>query len=247
MKTYKNPPIVEAVCEFRFLPNGDLDIKKIGNFYEKLKSDFPIQEKRKKHFLDFKIEKGKPAKENFKQGFMEFGQFFSEDKKYFIQLDKGRVSIHRIKPYISWSDFSTLIKKVYDAYIENFSPLKITRVGMRYVNEIILPVKDFSFNDYFTITPPFSFLEEEKQKAISIGSVFEQKEERDSIKVQLAEKPSRKPEMYRHFVLDFDYFLVKPIFNFDEIENWLDEAHSTLEDTFDKTLTDNLKESFNKK
>lgn len=246
-KKYKNPPIIEAVCEFRFLPDGDLDIKKVENFYEEIKSDFPIQEKRKKHFIDLKVEKGKPVKENFRQGFIEFDQFLSEDKKYFVQLDKGRVSIHRVKPYISWGDFNPLIKKVYTSYIKNFSPLKITRVGIRYVNEIIIPIDNFSFDKYFTINPPFSFLENDEQKAISIGSVFEQEKGRDAIKIQFAEKQPKEPLTTRYFMLDLDYFLSEPDISFEEVDSWIGKAHTTLENTFDTIFTDNLKENFNKK
>lgn len=247
-KTYKNPPLLEAVCEFRFELTSKPSEKQVATFYEKIKSSFPIAKKGKVHSMEFKVgpdEVSGKDKATHKEGFYEFDQYFSEDEKYSIQLDGGRISIHRIKPYSSWTEFSPLIKLAYNSYIQSFSPVKVLRTGMRYINEMVFSSDVFVFSDYFNIKLSVSSLLEKKQKSIFIASVFEQEEGRDAIKVQFIEKQAIKT-VERVFILDFDYFLVSSFISSDEVEKWIEEAHTNLEKVFEDVVSNKTKALFDK-
>lgn len=249
-KTYKNPPIIEAVCEFRFVLDTNFSQEQINLFYGKVKDSFPIQKKRKMHQLKFKIETEKTLEENknsFGQESYEFEQYLSEDEKYSVQLDKGKISIHRIKPYTSWKEFSPLIQQVYKSYVDTFLPKKLERIGMRYINEVTIPSEDFSFSQYFTINASLPSLEQNKQRSIFLGFVFEQENGRDAIKVQFTEKQSEELVDIRAFILDFDYFLVNPVVSFDKIDGWLEQAHTNLENVFEGMITDDARRLFDSK
>jgi uncharacterized protein (TIGR04255 family) len=248
-KTYKNPPLIEAVTEFRFTLEEKYSEEQISDFYEKIKAHFPLQKKGKIHQLEFKIEPNKTPEEgqsSFNQDFHEFDQYISEDQKSSVQLDAGRVSIHRIKPYTTWSEFFPLIQNVYAAFIKSFSPVLVERIGMRYINEIALPVNGFSFADYFTLRAAVPSLEKNNQISVFLGSVFDQENGRDAIKVQFIEKQSTEEAVGRIFVLDFDYFLLKPALPFKDIDDWLSAAHSNLENVFEGMVTEKTKLLFDK-
>jgi uncharacterized protein (TIGR04255 family) len=249
-KTYKNPPVLEAVCEFRFILENQYSPEQVSAFYSKIKDAFPVSKKGKMHQLQFKIEADKTPEENkqsFNQDFHEFEQYLSEDEKYSVQLDGGRLSIHRIKPYTAWSDFLPRIQNVYRSYVEIFSPKQLMRLGLRYVNEVALPADGFSFADYFTLKASLPSLEENSQKSIFLGSVFEQENGRDAIKVQFAEKQTMGPTPEtRAFMLDFDYFLVTPVVAFDAIDAWLEKAHTNLDGVFEGMVTEKTKGLFDK-
>ena len=247
-KTYKNPPLLEAVCEFRFNLPTEYTEKQVGIFYEKIKEHFPTQKKGKMHKVEVKIDPKKTPEENqdsFNHNFHEFEQFFSEDEKYSVQLDGGRVSVHRIKPYTAWSEFFPLIKVVYDAYNATLSPQKLHRIGIRYVNEIMIPVEDFSFDKYFVIKASLPSLEDNNQKSVALASVFEQEGGKDSIRVQFAEKQSIGPAPTRAFILDFDYScdLAEDI---KDVDTWLNTGHSNLEGVFEGMITDETRKLFDK-
>ncbi|MEK7572688.1 MAG: TIGR04255 family protein [Patescibacteria group bacterium] len=247
-KTYRNPPIIEAVCEFRFELSGKPSEKQIATFYEKIKSSFPVSKKGKVGSIELKVESDKSSGKNqmtHKENFYDFDQYFSQDEKYSVQLDGGRVSIHRIKPYISWTDFSPLIKLVYNSYIKSFTPIKVIRIGLRYVNGINFPAEQFIFSDYFNVKFSFPSLVEKNQKSIFIGSVFEQEKGRDAIKVQLVEKQGTQVSE-RAFVLDFDYFLTTPFITSDKVEKWIEEAHNNLEEVFESVVSDKTRILFDK-
>ena len=248
-KTYKNPPLTEAVCEFRFAIDGAHSGEQVSAFYKKIKGNFPLQKKGKMHQLQFKIEADKTPEENkqsFNQDFREFEQYFSTDEKYFVQLDGGRVSIHRIKPYTAWGEFLPLVQNVYHSFIESFSAEKVERIGIRYINEIVLPTDGFSFADYFTVNASLPSLENNIQLSIFLGSVFEQEKGRDAIKVQFVEKQVVEQTLNRTFVLDFDYFLVNPVVAFGEIDAWLNTAHTNLENVFEGMVKEKTKQLFDK-
>src|SRR3989344_6831786 len=242
-KTYKNPPLLEAVCEFRFELSGKASTKQVSAFYEKIKGSFPVSKKGKVGSIELKVEPDKSSGKNqmtHKENFYEFDQYFSQDEKYSVQLDSGRVSINRVKPYTSWTDFFPMIKLVYSSYIQSFSPTKVLRIGLRYVNEIILSSENFVIQDYFNINASFPFFPKEKQKSIFLGSVFEQEGERDAIKIQFTEKQMKKTSE-KAFVLDFDYFLATPPILSNRVEKWVEEAHNKIEGAFNGIISDKIK------
>lgn len=246
-KTYKNPPLLEAVCEFIFVVEGSFTPEKVGAFYDEIKSSFPKQKKGKMNKLEFHIDTEKTPAENQKninQDYYEFDQYFSEDDKYFVQLDGGRVSIHRIKPYTSWNEFFPLIQTVHNAYINHFQPKTIGRIGIRYVNEMVLPSKDFIFSEYFLVEASIPSLAVNSRQSIFLGSIYEQGNGKDALKVQFTDKQQNNPEQ-KAFVLDLDYFLTKPVVKLDELDQWLNEAHNNLENVFEGILTDKSKDIFN--
>lgn len=244
-KTYKNPPLLEAVCEFIFIVGEDISPVKISAFYSEIHTFFPKQKTGKMSKLEFHIDTEKTPEENqrnINQDFHEFNQYFSEDDKYFVQLDGGRVSIHRIKPYTSWSwsDFLPLIQSVKNAYVNNFQPKAVARIGIRYVNEILLPSVDFVFSDFFQIQASIPSLELNSRQSIFLGSIYEQNSGKDALKVQFTDKQQGNSEQ-KAFVLDLDYFLVSPVVQFNELDQWLNEAHTNLENVFEGILTDKTK------
>ena len=45
-KKYRNPPLIEAVIEFRIMPDSPWDLTIHGLIYEKIKKTFPHKEQR---------------------------------------------------------------------------------------------------------------------------------------------------------------------------------------------------------
>lgn len=249
-KTYKNPPLKEAVCEFKFELDESAVDAKIESFFGKIGDVLPVRKPGRHVNFEAKIDmKATSGALPFKQNFHEFNIFLSDDEKYMVQLDGGRISIHRLSPYTSWKEFLPLIQKVLSSYVECFAPKNITRIGLRYVNEMVFPKENFVYGDNFKIELTLPNLIEKNQKSIFIGSIFEQEGGRDIIKVQFGEKQQNllPEDKNRIFLLDFDYFLLIPnTVTFDRVDEWLNTAHKNLETTFEEVLTDKAKLMFDK-
>lgn len=249
-KTYKNPPLTEAVCEFRFELAGLIAQNQVDSFSEKIKNFFPLKDKGKIHSLQLKIEPDKKREvleNSVKQDSREFDQYFSDDKKWCVRFDGVLLSIHRLKPYTSWGDFFPLIEMVFKSYVETFLPKKILRIGLRYINKIEIPSKSFNFEDYFNIKVSLPSLVQKDQRSIFIGSVFDQENGRDVLKVQFVEKQIADTQSSKVFILDFDYFLLVPgTIDFPKVGNWLHVAHNNLEKVFEGIVLEKTKALFDK-
>jgi len=242
-KKYKNPPVREAVCEFRFDLKGDfkdVDLKAIHN---EIATHFPIMRKGQIVEVQFKME-SKSDKPDYDKTVLEFDEFSTEEKDCFIQLDGARVSIHKLKPYRSWEIFFEKIKAVFNVYTKYVPVNSIQRIGLRYIDDIILPQKPLELGYYFNIKPelPKAF---QKNKMVSflLGAVLEFKDGEDLAKVQLVERVSAKEEST--FVLDTDYFTSPE--KTPEIGNvlkWVDNAHTKLDEIFEEVLTAETKKLF---
>lgn len=249
-KTYKNPPLKEAVCEFRFELGNVVAEAQILAFYEKVKDIFPVQKKGRMHQIEMQLKTDGGASEaerSTMQNFHEFNIYLSEGGENMIQMDGGRISFHRLSPYTSWAEFFPIVQKMHQSYIECFNPVGILRIGLRYVNEIVLPAENFEYKKYFQISLVLPNLIEETQKSILIASIFEQEKGRDMIKVQFGDKPVAldKSVQDRAFLLDFDYSSIAPnSVAFDKIDEWVTVAHENLEKTFEEVLTNETKAIF---
>ncbi len=243
-KQYKNPPIVEAVCEFKFELEKAPEQTEIDLVYSSIKSQFPKNKKGTVHRMEVKVDV-KEKKEEFSKNFYSFDQFFSEDEKTLVQLDKGRLSIHRLKPYQSWEQFYSLIKLVFDAYAKNIKIKSIERIGLRYINNFEIPLPISNMEQHLNLHPAIGKGLPQDLASFMIGTIFVFEDGKDNAKVQLLNKPATISDK-TIFVLDIDYFLLTPgSVSIDKVDQWLLTAHQNIENIFETALTDKTKQLFN--
>ena len=243
-KQYKNPPITEAVCEFRFEWETAFDPKIIDLIYEEIKEKFPKKKKGQFYQAEFKIDDKEKKQEISSKIIREFDQFFSEDEKTLIQIDKERLSIHKLKPYQSWSGFSPLIKLVFNSYTKNIKAKFIQRIGLRYINNFEIPLGSFDIEQYFNLRPVMLGGLPQELSSFMVGTIFTFEDDRDSAKVQLVNKSSSGERIF--FILDIDYFLTQPnSISKEKVDEWLEAAHQNIESIFEKALTEKVKILFN--
>lgn len=242
---YKNPPIKEVVCEFRFEKDNSIDSKTVDLFFDQIKETFTTKKKAKKLEVSFKVDlKSKKPRKDFAEDYGEFEQFFSDDKKMFVQLDEGRLSIHKLKPYVSWERFYPLIKLVFEAYTSVIEVQSISRIGLRYINNFEIPEVGFKIGKYFNFRPEVKGDNLPKQYvSFYLGTIFAYHEGRDNAKVQLLDRMTDDNKPF--FTLDIDYFLTQPkVIKKNNAVEWVDQAHSEIENIFEASITEKTKKLF---
>ena len=243
-KKYKNSPIIEAVCEFRFAPSLSWDPTIPGVIYEKIKDIFP--KKRRVQIQEFTFtaeEKG--MKQEVKTS--ERAQFLHEEEKIFMQVGQDVLSVHHLKPYSSWSNFYTFIVKAFNTYREIANPTGIQRIGLRYINRMEIPKEPIEIEGYFNFRPYIGENMPQEISSIFSGAVFNFEGGKHLMKVQLKDIPMSKPSTgLSAFIFDMDYFTASPgSVNIEDIENWLNIAHERIEKIFEEALTEETKKLFN--
>jgi len=241
-RKYKNPPVVEALCEFQFIPNQPWDMTIPGLMYEKIKTEFPdkqeqiginIQSRPTEKGLEQKIE---PAPLKI--------QFFKKDKSALVQLAPNLLVINCLKPYPSWEEFKSLIIKKLEVYREITNPKGFKRIGLRYINIFEFNKPQIELKDYFRYYPPIPDTLPQNPSSFLTKVELPVEKGHAMLIISLRSAIPNKPDSLS-ILLDIDYAMVTPEhILIQDISNWLEKAHQKVEDAFEGCITDKARELF---
>jgi uncharacterized protein (TIGR04255 family) len=238
---YRNPPIVEVVCEFRFVPAEPWDLTIPGLVYERLKETFPVRRPRKRLQTEAKAE-AQGIRQEIQ--FTELAQFLGQDEVAFIQVGPNLLSINHLKPYPTWEIYKPMIQQGLKAYTGITAPKGIQRIGLRYINRIEIPDKHIELKDYFSFRPFVGSQLPQDLSGFVIAIQSNYEEGRDSMRIQLVTTDSETPDAAA-FLLDLDYFLSQPeSISLTEASEWIEQAHDRIQMAFEACLTDKLRDIF---
>ncbi|MCS7266118.1 MAG: TIGR04255 family protein [Armatimonadetes bacterium] len=123
-RLYRNPPIIEAVCEFRFEPSQTWDWTVIGLVYDRIKDEFPL--KRQRNEIQLAIHsQGADIMQQMQM------QFWRDDEKALVQVGVDLLTVNLLKPYPNWQTFKDLIARMLTIYRNITNPKGFQRVGLR--------------------------------------------------------------------------------------------------------------------
>ena len=234
---YEDPPIIEAVCEFRFQPSQPWDWTILGLFYDRVKKEFP--NKKQQNAIELRIH---PSGGEIKQQLQM--QFWREDEKSLLQVGVDLLTINMLKPYPNWAIFKSLIAEAFAIYKDIAQPKGFHRIGLRYINQINTGEKEARIEDYLRAYPtvpkeipqlytgwlqrvdvPFEPLNGILR--LHVGSVREEQQKAVS------------------FLLDLDFGTLRASdVALDEALDWVEQAHSQIEQVFEACITDKARTLF---
>ena len=240
-RKYARPPVIEAVCEFRFGADTQWDLAVPGLVYERIRDRLPNREQR----LIPRIEIRNTEAGTEQQIHTEQRMFFlTEDKKTFIQVGARLLAVNRLAPYPPWDEFRPVVESAFDVLGSTVALRSIDRIGLLYVNRIEIPRPELELSEYFEFRP---FLGEHLPQDVAsfvVGCVLPFADERDACRVQLANGVPDQPER-SSFILDLDYFLNRSNgVSADAALQWVENAHTTVEQVFEGCITDKLRALF---
>ncbi|HOC52432.1 MAG TPA: TIGR04255 family protein [Caldisericia bacterium] len=239
-REYKNPPLVEALCEFQFIPLQPYDLTIPGLFYEKIKEEFP--EKQEQAGIGFQLQTTEKGIEQKIIPTLPKVQFFKSDKTSLVQIAPELLVINCLKPYQTWEKFKSLILKNLEVYKEIVKPKGFRRIGLRYINVFEFDKLDIKLEDYFYYHPIIP--KDLPQKFDSFLNRIEIPYEDDKLILTLATIVPKKTKLLS-ITLDIEYVMIKPEkITFDDISFWLDKAHEIVENAFESSITDKARELF---
>lgn len=245
MNRYVNPPVLEAVCEFRMTPDTAWDLTTPGLLYERIRDTFPHREQRIVQELEVS---GDPEGLQHQIRATERILFFTEDRRMFVQLGHRLLSVHALQPYPTWAIFKPNIEKVFRALREVIAEGSLQRVGLRYINRIEIPfVQEVVLEEYFQFYPALGHSLPQKMAGFLVAVELVYADGRDRCRVLLASSPPSKQNTLT-YLLDIDYFLMpqEKVIDMENALEWVEEAHSHVEEIFEGCVTDRLRAVFSK-
>lgn len=216
-KHYQNPPVLEALCQFKFQPTDAWDGEIPARFYERVQPQFPqrrCDELSGRHW-----------------------QFRRSNGSALLQVAPHRLIINQLAPYPSWPKFKQMILSAYRNFLEVAPSQKLASMALRYLNQIDVPGKNIEITRYFRNCPA-------SQSKLFVSAEFPFSEAGEKLFFLLAEHP-RSAENSSRFILDLDYRLpAGASLAVDEIETSLQRAHGRIAELFESSLTDETRRLF---
>jgi uncharacterized protein (TIGR04255 family) len=238
-RKYKNPPITEAVCEFKVVPTVAWDLTIPGRVYERLSARFP------------KTRQAKAVQATIGAGGavatveLERLQCLQQDEKALISISKDAFGVSRLVPYLGWDNFRPTIHYAYRTYADITKPTDFQRVGLRYINRIDFKQESIKLEDFFEFHPFVGNRLPQEHGSFITAIQYDFNDARDSLRLQLA-TANVPPEGFRmSLILDLDYFLAQPAkIEVTDLMDWLESAHTRLGEIFEGCISDKLRERF---
>jgi len=135
---YKNNPIVELICEFRFPRILSINEKAPVEFQEKIRSSYPIYKVAIGHQGQVTIEMpansvDAPTTRLSQSEKIKNYQFYSADRNWRINLTSTSFSVSTQK-YERWEEFLPKIDELLKVFEDTYKPAFYERIGLKYVD-----------------------------------------------------------------------------------------------------------------
>jgi uncharacterized protein (TIGR04255 family) len=243
-KKYANPPIEEALVEFRFVPGQEWDLTFPGKFHQhaKIKDAYPGKPRMQK-FVEAALQTtaGGPPNFAFREGVGRV-QLLSEDSKRLVTLGPDVLSINVLRPYDDWERFRPRIETALAAYVDVATPKAVARVGVRYINRIVLPGAGLDVSVYFHCSPPTGTGAPAQMVAFVSRVDYAYP---DGAKLLLTHATMDAPAGQAAFLLDLDVFReASEPFPIDTVMGIVDELHEREGTAFEAALTEAARKVF---
>lgn len=203
--TYPKAPIKEAVFDVSVDRVENTDINSYESLSENELTKFPKTERKVQFSGKLKFDTTKPNVTSEGNERNILGIIFSNSNSNIkIQFRKNGYTLNMLEPYTSWNDFSSIAFKYWEIYKKRMKPNKINRIGLRYINEINLPLKSISLNEYLKFMPEIPNVLKIDYSNLFLKLKSNCKDsENDAIIIRTFNKPK---ENILPFILDIDVY-----------------------------------------
>jgi uncharacterized protein (TIGR04255 family) len=148
---FPKAPIVEALIDLQVTFASPVDLTRLEAFHQAIKEEYPLKQSRVKWHGEIKI--GKPEPQQTVQRGPEGFMFKSRDGKRLVQVRQDGYTFNWLKPYPTWPVFRDQARTHWERYSSTYRPETISRLGLRYINRIEIPLPFNDFRDFVRTAP----------------------------------------------------------------------------------------------
>lgn len=150
----RKAPITEALLDVQVRLAGSPSYESLLAFAEVIASDYPQKTVRQEFKAQIAIGDGPEspvvqAGDRVSTGYM----LRSADGTQVVQARINGFSFSRLRPYTTWEDVSGEARRLWALYASIAQPVAITRIGLRYINRITIPLPFSTFGEYIRTVP----------------------------------------------------------------------------------------------
>jgi uncharacterized protein (TIGR04255 family) len=214
-----NAPITEAIIDIRVKLSSKFKVESFLELKKIIGDRFPKFQERRLFSGQLKFKEGKPQKPSAEYHGIHGYFFRPEDERNVAQFRIDGFTFSRLKPYTYWDDLFGEARELWEMYSGIAKPEAVTRLAVRYINHINIPLPVDDLSVYFTASPHVpDNIQGVISGFLSKLIVYDQEMDIATNIVQALEK-STKPDKYITVVLDIDSYK-KGDFDVSNSEMW---------------------------
>lgn len=241
-RRYRKPPVVEALCEIYFSGSA-WDDTVIGRFYDRVKKDFPARRQLEIHEAEVRFGPVGEAAAGIRRLAPRI-QFLTEAGDRLIQLGRDLLVVNQLRPYPRFEDWEPLFYSALEVYRDLARPEGIGRLGMRYINRVVIPQPAIRLADYFTIYPSLPASIGDKHGPFLVRVEVPAQKGAHTLLVTFGTAPTERPGEAAHLLDLYDSVERFEPLDFARVRDEVRNAHDNIEAAFEGSITDRLRALF---
>lgn len=162
-----------------------------------------------------------------------------------LQVQTRGLTFSHFAPYTDWKSFSGEFLKLWGTYCDELNPVAVTRIAVRYINQIVIPEPRFEASDYFQLYPEIP--KQLPQQDVTGLFMQLQMPQLDISPTAMANinfgSGTRTPDGRPAFLLDFDVYVTIDVApRAEAVTNLLMTLRGRKNDLFEGCITDKTRE-----
>lgn len=150
---YPNAPLTEAILDIRVKLPSEITPRQLKSVQVEEKKKYPRREEQL--VVVGKMSVGEQVGASAKQAVNGY-RFISHDGRQIFQARIDGFTFNRLAPYETWESFRDEARRLWNVYRSIAKPQTITRLALRYINRLDLPLPLKELKDYLHTIPEIS-------------------------------------------------------------------------------------------
>lgn len=238
---YERAPATEALIDIRVESPAGVTLSGLERLHEQVRDQYPIKNKRL--FVQGEFSAGEEVGAVATQKLMGFS-FTSENGKQIFQARLDGFTFSRLRPYGNWNDLRDEARRLWRIYRTCVTASRISRVAVRYINQIDIPVPQIDYKEYFRTIPEVSSDLPQGLSGFFMQLQFPQEDFGGILVLTQTAVPPPVPST-TSVILDLDVFKESVDFGSEE-ESWalLETLRDRKNEFFEGSITDKTRALF---
>lgn len=239
---YSRAPIAEAVIDLQVTLPESTSLDLLATVQAGEEQTYPVREDRIQLELQSELSEEGPQ---FRSRHNVLGYvFWHADRRQSFQARFDGFTFSRLAPYDRWETFRDEAQRLWNTYKAVVTPTAITRVAVRYVNRIDLPLPLRDFKDYLRTMPEVSADLPQALSAYLLQLRIAQEDLQAMLILNQATQTLEDPDMLP-VLLDIDLIRIDDIPQ-DENSLWelLEQLRTRKNEVFEACITERTRRLF---
>ncbi len=239
---YTKAPVTEALIDLHVRLPGGTPLSAIKEVASIVKAEYPEQKDRV--YVEGQFSAGPEVGASAKQTLMGYA-LYSTDKLQVFQARLDGFTFSRLRPYVDWQTLRDEAKRLSDIYWSVLRPEAVTRVAVRYINQIDIPLPMDDFKTYLRTVPEVSPELPQALSGFFMRLHFPQSDFNGQVVLTQMMIPPPRPDLAT-IMLDIDVFADDTTITSDEqVWELLERLRDRKNEFFEGCITDRARDLFN--